>query len=186
MPAALTYNLAKNKYSWCHNTKAQRHLNNRRPSWPWICVLRGSSSMNAMVYIRGHAKDYNDWEKSGATGWNYPDCLPYFRKSQSHSLGANAYRGGWGPIHVTRGNQKNQILFQKFIEAAMQADYPLTDDMNGYNQEGFAGWIWPSTKDVVGVLRRRSFGLLSNVQIWSHHQYNDHKNRVSRSSSHRN
>ncbi|CCI45102.1 unnamed protein product [Albugo candida] len=140
MPAALTYNLANDKYNWCYNTQAQRHLNNRRLSWPRGRVLGGSSSINAMVYIRGHANDYNDWEKSGATGWSYADCLPYFRKSQSHSLGANAYRGGSGPLHVTRGNQKNQILFQKFIDAAMQAGYPFTDDMNGYQQEGF-GWM---------------------------------------------
>ncbi|CCI11671.1 unnamed protein product [Albugo candida] len=82
-----------------------------------------------MVYIRGHAKDYNNWEKVV----QQDGAMPIVYR-------ANAYRGGSGPLHVTRGNQKNQILFQKFIDAAMQAGYPFTDDMNGYQQEGF-GWM---------------------------------------------
>ena len=140
MPAALTYNLADHKYNWCYHTEPQKHLNGRVLPWPRGRVLGGSSSLNAMVYIRGHAYDYDDWHESGATGWSYADCLPYFRKAQHHELGPDAYRGGDGPLHVTRGNQKDQLLFQKFIDAGVQAGYPFTDDMNGYQQEGF-GWM---------------------------------------------
>jgi choline dehydrogenase len=93
-----------------------------------------------MVYIRGHAYDYDDWEKNGAVGWSYADCLPYFRKAQSHELGPDDYRGGDGPLRVSRGSQKDQILFKKFIEAGIEAGYPFTNDMNGYQQEGF-GWM---------------------------------------------
>lgn len=140
MPAALTYNLADDKYNWCYYTEPQKNLDNRRLPWPRGRVLGGSSSLNAMVYIRGHAQDYDDWHNSGAEGWSYADCLPYFRKAQNHELGADDYRGGDGPLHVTRGTQKDQILFKKFIDAGVQAGYPFTEDMNGYQQEGF-GWM---------------------------------------------
>ncbi|KAI9911412.1 hypothetical protein PsorP6_009568 [Peronosclerospora sorghi] len=140
MPAALTYNLADEKYNWCYYTEPQKHLTGRRLPWPRGRVLGGSSSLNAMVYIRGHAYDYDDWERSGAKGWSYADCLPYFRKAQNHELGPDAYRGGGGPLRVIRGNQKDQVLFKKFIDAGVQAGYPFTDDMNGYQQEGF-GWM---------------------------------------------
>jgi choline dehydrogenase len=140
MPAGLTYNLADDKYNWFYYTEPQKHLDNRRLPWPRGRVLGGSSSLNAMVYIRGHAYDYDDWEASGAKGWSYADCLPYFRKSQTHDLGEDDYRGGSGPLHVSRCAQKEQILFSKFIEAGVQAGYPFTEDMNGYQQEGF-GWM---------------------------------------------
>ncbi|RLN88109.1 hypothetical protein BBJ28_00010130 [Nothophytophthora sp. Chile5] len=140
MPAALTYNLADDKYNWFYYTEPQKHLDGRRLPWPRGRVLGGSSSLNAMVYIRGHAYDYDDWEKSGAQGWSYADCLPYFRKAQNHELGPDEYRGGDGPLHVIRGNQRDQILFEKFIDAGVQAGYPFTEDMNGYQQEGF-GWM---------------------------------------------
>lgn len=140
MPAALTFNLADDKYNWCYYTEPQKNLDGRRLPWPRGRVLGGSSSLNAMVYIRGHAQDYDDWQNSGAEGWSYADCLPYFRKAQSHELGADDYRGGDGPLHVTRGTQKDQILFKKFIDAGVQAGYPFTEDMNGYQQEGF-GWM---------------------------------------------
>lgn len=140
MPAALTFNLADDKYNWYYYTEPQKNLDNRRLPWPRGRVLGGSSSLNAMVYIRGHAHDYDDWQSSGAEGWSYADCLPYFRKAQTHELGPDDYRGGDGPLNVSRGNQKDQVLFKKFIEAGIQAGYPYTDDMNGYQQEGF-GWM---------------------------------------------
>lgn len=140
MPAALTFNLADDKYNWYYYTEPQKNLDNRRLPWPRGRVLGGSSSLNAMVYIRGHAYDYDDWQNSGAEGWSYADCLPYFRKAQTHELGPDDYRGGDGPLHVSRGSQKDQVLFKKFIEAGIQAGYPYTDDMNGYQQEGF-GWM---------------------------------------------
>ena len=137
MPAALMYCLKNPKYSWCYETEPQKHVNQRRFFWPRGKVLGGSSSINAMVYIRGHPFDYDRWhQQEGADGWSYADCLPYFRKSQEHQLGADDYRGGDGPLYVSRGNSKNP-LYQAFIDAGVQAGYPYTDDCNGYQQEGF-------------------------------------------------
>ncbi|KAI8521325.1 hypothetical protein Bbelb_010790 [Branchiostoma belcheri] len=136
MPSALMYNLCDDKYNWYYHTVPQKHMDNREMYWPRGRVWGGSSSLNAMVYIRGHALDYDRWEKEGASGWAYADCLPYFRKAQTHELGGDDYRGGDGPLHVSRGKSNNP-LNQAFIEAAQQAGYPYTDDMNGYQQEGF-------------------------------------------------
>ena len=135
MPAALTYNLCDDKYNWYYHTEPEKQMNNRVIYWPRGRVWGGSSSLNAMVYIRGHAFDYDRWEREGATGWSYADCLPYFKKSQTHELGADDYRGGDGPLHVSRGITNNP-LHQAFLEAGQQAGYPYTDDMNGYQHEG--------------------------------------------------
>lgn len=136
MPAALTYNLCDQKYNWYYHTEPQAHLNNRIMYWPRGRVLGGSSSLNAMVYIRGHAFDYDRWQDEGAKGWAYEDCLPYFKKAQRHELGGDLYRGDKGPLWVHRGDQENP-LFDAFIESGCQAGYPFTTDMNGYQQEGF-------------------------------------------------
>ncbi|KAH9507759.1 hypothetical protein Btru_053653 [Bulinus truncatus] len=147
MPAALMYNLCDDRYNWYYHTEPEPLMNNRVMYQPRGRVLGGSSSLNAMVYIRGHAKDYDRWEKEGADGWSYADCLPYFKKAQSHELGPNDYRGGEGPLKVSRG-KTHHPLHQAFIEAAQQAGYPFTDDMNGYQQEGF-GWLDMTVKDGV-------------------------------------
>ncbi|XP_061113052.1 choline dehydrogenase, mitochondrial [Conger conger] len=139
MPAALVYNLCDDRYNWFYHTRPQKHMDGRVLYWPRGRVWGGSSSLNAMVYIRGHAEDYNRWHREGAVGWDYEHCLPYFRKAQSHELGANRYRGGNGPLHVSRG-KTDHLLHQAFIEAGQQAGYPFTDDMNGYQQEGL-GWM---------------------------------------------
>ena len=88
-----------------------------------------------MAYVRGHAEDYNRWEKEGADGWSYQNCLPYFKKAQTHQLGEDDYRGGSGPLHVSRGTSGNP-LHDAWLKAGQQAGYPLTEDMNGYQQEG--------------------------------------------------
>lgn len=139
MPAALVANLCDDKYNWYYHTEAQPGLDDRVLYWPRGRVWGGSSSLNAMVYIRGHAEDYNRWHRQGAEGWDYAHCLPYFRKAQKHELGANTYRGGDGPLHVSRG-KTNHPLHQAFLQAAHQAGYPFTEDMNGFQQEGF-GWM---------------------------------------------
>ncbi|XP_072277045.1 choline dehydrogenase, mitochondrial [Pyxicephalus adspersus] len=139
MPAALMYNLCDDKYNWFYHTEPQKHMDNRVMYWPRGRVWGGSSSLNAMVYIRGHAEDYNRWNTQGATGWDYAHCLPYFRKAQNHEHGPDDYRGGNGLLHVSRG-KTNHCLHHKFIEAAKQAGYPFTEDMNGYQQEG-VGWM---------------------------------------------
>ncbi|XP_045385931.1 choline dehydrogenase, mitochondrial [Lemur catta] len=139
MPAALVANLCDDRYNWCYHTEPQPGMDGRVLYWPRGRVWGGSSSLNAMVYIRGHAEDYNRWHRQGAEGWDYAHCLPYFRKAQGHELGASRYRGGDGPLHVSRG-KTNHPLHQAFLEAAQQAGYPLTEDMNGFQQEGF-GWM---------------------------------------------
>ncbi|XP_053456717.1 choline dehydrogenase, mitochondrial [Nycticebus coucang] len=138
MPAALMMNLSNNRYNWCYHTEPQSGLDNRVMYWPRGRIWGGSSSLNAMVYVRGHAEDYNRWHREGAEGWDYAHCLPYFRKAQCHELGASRYRGGEGPLHVSRG-KTNHLLHQAFLEAVKQAGYPFTEDMNGFQQEGF-GW----------------------------------------------
>ncbi|KAG6606618.1 Choline dehydrogenase [Phytophthora cinnamomi] len=140
MPAMLPANLVDARYNWNYVTEPQRNLNGRRLTWPRGRVLGGSSSINAMIYNRGHALDYEDWLESGAQGWGYADCLPYFKRAQTHALGRDDYRGGDGPLHVTRRLQRNQPLFQAFLDAAVQAGYPFTEDVNGYQQEG-VGWL---------------------------------------------
>lgn len=139
MPAALTYNLCDDKYNWFYHTVPQEHMDGRVMYWPRGRVWGGSSSLNAMVYIRGHALDYDRWQSEGAMDWDYQHCLPYFRKAQCHELGEDQYRGGSGPLHVSRG-KTNHPLHRAFIEAGQEAGYPFTDDMNGYQQEGL-GWM---------------------------------------------
>ncbi|WP_228160636.1 choline dehydrogenase [Marinobacter bohaiensis] len=135
MPAALMYNLMDDKYNWYYHTEPQEHMDNRRLYWPRGKVWGGGSALNAMVYIRGHAYDYDRWHEEGATGWRYQDVLPYFRKAESREKGADDYRGGNGPLNVHTGDEPNP-LFDAFIEAGQQAGYPFTEDMNGYQQEG--------------------------------------------------
>ncbi len=136
MPAALTYNLSDDKYNWYYETEAQPHMDGRRLYWPRGRVLGGSSSLNAMVYVRGHAYDYDGWAKNSLAGWSYADVLPYFKRAETRESGGDAYRGGSGPLHVSTGSQKNP-LFDAFIAAGQQAGYPFTADMNGFQQEGF-------------------------------------------------
>src|SRR3990167_8106818 len=136
MPAALTYNLENNKHNWFYHTEPQAELNQRCLYWPRGKVLGGSSALNAMVYIRGHAKDFDRWHAEGATGWNYENVLPYFKRSESYSKGGNYYRGDSGPLKVTHKISDNP-LFDAFIEAGMQAGYPNSEDINGAQQEGF-------------------------------------------------
>ncbi|MDR6291248.1 choline dehydrogenase [Inquilinus ginsengisoli] len=136
MPAALTYNLGDDKYNWYYETEPQAAMDNRRMYWPRGRVLGGSSSLNAMVYVRGHAYDYDRWADEGAAGWSYAEVLPYFRRAETRAKGGDDYRGSDGPLNVSTGSQPNP-LFDAFIQAGQQAGYPFTDDMNGYQQEGF-------------------------------------------------
>lgn len=96
----LSFNISQSRF---YSTTPQKHVNNRVMYCPRGRVWGGSSSLNAMVYIRGHAFDYDRWEKEGASGWDYDHCLPYFKKAQNHSLGADTYRGGDGPLHTSQG-----------------------------------------------------------------------------------
>ena len=138
MPAALTYNL-NSKYNRRYKTVPQTNLVNRLINTPRGKLLGGSSSINAMVYMRGHPLDYDRWTLEKAKGWSYADCLPYFKKSET-SIIDSEYRGKSGPLKVSRAIDRNtpdQELSKKFLEAAIQAGYSFTEDMNGYKQEGF-------------------------------------------------
>ena len=135
MPAALSYPLANDKFNWFYQSEPEPHMDGRSIYCPRGRVLGGSSSINGMAYVRGHARDYDRWAQSGLQGWSYAHCLPYFRRAQNHELGPDDYRGGEGPLHVSAGKMTNP-LFQAWIEAGRQAGYPITEDMNGYQQEG--------------------------------------------------
>ncbi|MDH3475571.1 MAG: choline dehydrogenase [Rhodospirillales bacterium] len=137
MPAALAHPLADDKVNWYYHSAPEPHLDGRRMYCPRGRVLGGSSSINGMAYVRGHARDYDRWAQSGLGGWSYREILPYFRKAETYNRGADDYRGGEGPLHVSVGPCKNP-LFRAWIEAGRQAGYPVSEDMNGYQQEGFA------------------------------------------------
>ncbi|WP_305842980.1 choline dehydrogenase [Photobacterium leiognathi] len=138
MPTALSYPMNSEKYAWQFETQAEQGLDGRKLHCPRGKVLGGSSSINGMVYVRGHACDYDEWEQEGATGWNYQACLPYFRRAETWIKGGDAYRGSKGPVGTCNGNDMAlNPLYQAFIDAGKEAGYPETDDYNGYQQEGF-------------------------------------------------
>jgi len=140
MPAALSYPMNMSRYDWGYSTEPEPHLGGRRLVTPRGKVVGGSSSINGMVYVRGHARDFDHWAENGADGWSYADVLPYFKRMETwHDCGHGgdpAWRGTDGPLHVTRGPRANP-LFEAFVEAGGQAGYGTTDDYNGCRQEGF-------------------------------------------------
>ena len=127
---------AKGPFNWGFWTEAEPNLDGRKLWWPRGKGWGGSSSINGMVYIRGHARDYDQWRQMGLTGWSYADVLPYFRRSETLETGADPYHGGDGPLHVTPAASKNPI-YSGVIEAGRQAGYSTTADFNGHQQEGF-------------------------------------------------
>lgn len=136
MPAALAWPMSMKRYNWGYLSEPEPNLNNRRITAPRGKVIGGSSSINGLVYVRGHAEDFNRWEELGARGWSYADVLPYFKRQETSSGGEDGWRGTDGPLHVRRGPVKNP-LFHAFLEAGKQAGFELTDDYNGSKQEGF-------------------------------------------------
>ena len=136
MPAALSYPMNMPRYDWGFVTEAEPHLGGRRLACPRGKVVGGSSSINGMVYVRGHARDYDHWAEQGARGWSYADVLPYFKRMENAHGGQAGWRGADGPLHVTRGTRRNP-LYHAFVEAGRQAGYPVTEDYNGERQEGF-------------------------------------------------
>ena len=140
MPAALSYPMNMARYDWGYRSEPEPHLGGRRMATPRGKVIGGSSSINGMIYVRGHAMDYDHWEESGARGWAYADVLPYFKRMENWDSGGQGgdpdWRGKNGPLHVTRGPRKNP-LFDVFVEAGRQAGYNVTGDYNGEAQEGF-------------------------------------------------
>jgi choline dehydrogenase len=136
MPSALSYPMNMATYDWGFASEPEPHLNNRRLATPRGKVLGGSSSINGMVYVRGHARDYDHWAEVGATGWAYADVLPYFKRMETSHGGEAGWRGTDGPMHIQRGSRTNP-LYNAFIEAGRQAGFETTDDYNGSKGEGF-------------------------------------------------
>lgn len=137
MPTALSIPMNTEKYAWQFETEEEPFLDNRKMHCPRGKVLGGSSSINGMVYVRGHAKDFDEWSEQGANDWDYQHCLPYFKKAESWAFGGDEYRGAEGPLGVNNGNQMKNPLYSAFIQAGEQAGYDFTNDYNGAQQEGF-------------------------------------------------
>jgi choline dehydrogenase len=156
MPTALSIPMNTDKYAWQFHTEAEPYLDNRKMHCPRGKVLGGSSSINGMVYVRGHAKDFDEWQEHGAQGWDYQACLPYFKKAESWYQGENIYRGGAGELGVNIGNEMKNPLYSTFIEAGAQAGYPVTNDYNGEQQEGF-GPMHMTVKDGVRSSTSREY-----------------------------
>ena len=140
MPAALSYPMNMKKYDWGFTSDPEPNLNNRRLATPRGNVIGGSSSINGMVFVRGHARDFDNWAQSGARGWSYSDVLPYFKKMETWHGDiddeSEKYRGFSGPLHISRGDQTNP-LYKAFVKAGNQAGFEITSDYNGFKQEGF-------------------------------------------------
>ncbi len=136
MPSALSIPMNMARYNWGYETEPEPHLGGRRLATPRGKVVGGSSSINGMVYVRGHARDFDTWEQMGAKGWGFRHVQPYFKRMENSHGGEQGWRGSDGPMHMKRGSRLNP-LYQAFIDAGRQAGYPVTDDYNGHQQEGF-------------------------------------------------
>ncbi|GAA5657620.1 MULTISPECIES: choline dehydrogenase [Brucella] len=136
MPAALSFPMNMETYDWGFSTEPEPHIGGRSLVTPRGKVLGGSSSINGMVYVRGHARDYDHWSESGARGWAYADVLPYFKRMENSSGGQEGWRGTNGPLYIQRGKRDNP-LFHAFVEAGHEAGFEITEDYNGEKQEGF-------------------------------------------------
>ncbi|MEM9344552.1 MAG: choline dehydrogenase [Pseudomonadota bacterium] len=175
MPGALSFPMNMPRYDWGYRTEPEPHLGNRTLACPRGKVIGGSSSINGMVYVRGHPGDYADWVSAGATGWGYADVAPYFRRMETWhggwDSGDASVRGTDGPLHISRGPRTNP-LFNAFLAAGEEAGYPRTGDYNGSDQEGMCAFeatiyngrrwstanaylkpalIWPNVRKVNGL-----------------------------------
>jgi transposase-like protein/DNA-directed RNA polymerase subunit RPC12/RpoP len=137
MPAGIPELIGKpNPFNWYYETEGQLHLGGRRLYWPRGKGWGGSSSINAMIYTRGHARDYDRWRQMGCEGWSFADVLPYFKRSECNERGTDAFHGGDGPLHVSNSRSTNP-LFRAFVQAGAEAGHAETRDFNGVSQEGF-------------------------------------------------
>lgn len=169
MPGALSYPMNMPLYDWGLMTEPEPYLGGRRLVTPRGKVIGGSSSINGMVYVRGHARDFDTWDQMGAQGWSYADVLPYYQRLENWhgDTGDAAYRGHDGPLHITRGPRSNP-LFNAFIEAGRQAGYPVTQDYNGQAQEGFGAMeatIWKGRRWSVASAYLRPALKAGNVSL---------------------
>lgn len=138
MPAALPFPIGSRLYDWRYRSEPEPYMGGRRVRHARGKVLGGSSSINGMIFQRGNPMDYERWAADpGMERWDYAHCLPYFKRMETCLAGADLWRGGSGPLILERGPATSP-LFGAFFEAVQQAGHPLTDDVNGYRQEGFA------------------------------------------------
>jgi choline dehydrogenase len=174
MPAGIPALLGKpNAHNWYYNTEGQQHLNGRSLYWPRGRGWGGSSSINGMIYIRGHARDYDGWRQLGLEGWSFADVLPYFKRAEHNENGGDDFHGGEGPLRVSNTKSGNP-LFRAFIQAGVEAGFKQTDDFNGYQQEGFGpyqvtihgGQRWSAAKGyLTPVLDRKNLTIESNAHV---------------------
>jgi choline dehydrogenase len=175
MPTALSYPMASKTYNWGYNSEPEPAVDNRQITCPRGKGLGGTSTINGMVYVRGHACDFDEWEEEGAADWAYADCLPYFKRSETWQSGEDEYRGGEGPLGVSGGNNMTgNPLYQAFIDAGVEAGYPRTHDYNGLCQEGFGpmhmtvrGGVRESTSRAYlkPVMKRPNLTVMSKVLV---------------------
>ena len=137
MPSAFAIPMASKVFNWGYTSEPEFALHGRSMDAARGRGLGGSSAINGMVYVRGHARDFDEWEAMGAVGWNYQNCLPYFQRAESWMLGADDYRGGDGPLGTSNGNNRKNPIYDAFVTAGIQAGYGRTLDYNGMRQEGF-------------------------------------------------
>ena len=136
MPAAVAMAIGSKQFNWHYQTTPQTHMNGRRVSTPRGKALGGSSAINALVYVRGNAYDYDNWAEMGCVGWGYADVLPYFRATENNAFGPGPYHGSEGPLVVSHPESEN-LAFKAFIDAGVEMGYPYNPDNNGATQEGF-------------------------------------------------
>lgn len=136
MPAGISKLVGMSRFNWAFDTETESELHGRRLYWPRGRVLGGSSSINAMCYCRGHRKDYDNWQAAGNPGWGFDHLLPYFIRSEDQENGASEFHGTGGPLSVQNLRYKNP-LSRVFINAAVEAGFPRSDDFNGALQRGF-------------------------------------------------
>lgn len=179
MPGALSYPMNMSIYDWGFQSEPEPHLNNRRLATPRGKVIGGSSSVNGMVYVRGHAKDFDYWAESGASGWSFADVLPYYKRMENWHDGGHggdpSWRGTDGPLYVTRGKRANP-LYHAFVQAGKEAGYGTTDDYNGEKQEGFGPFeqtVWKGRRWSAANAYLKPALKRENVQL-----LNCHANRV--------
>jgi len=163
MPAGMSRVVWGDRYSWAFTSAPEPHLGDRRLGHPRGKVVGGSSSINGMVWLRGHPRDFDGWAQLGARGWSYEDVLPYFCRSESAPTEADTLRGKGGPIRITRGDVEAALLARAFVEAGVEAGYPRTRDFNGAQQEGFGaverstwrGRRWSAARAYLNPVRNR-------------------------------
>ena len=136
MPAAVGRVIRQEgPYNWGFWTEPQHHMDGRKLYWPRGRGWGGSSSINGMIYTRGHARDYDQWRQMGLSGWSYADVLPYFKKSEHLETGATAHHGAGGPLWVSQSPMTHPV-YRTFHAASREAGHPATEDFNGAQQEG--------------------------------------------------